>query len=45
MLHADDADRLIVATARDWKAPLITVDAAIISYGETGHVWAIDVLS
>ena len=36
--HPDPADRLIVATARRWGATLITADAAIISYAETGHV-------
>lgn len=41
--HADPADRLIVATARHWKAPLMTADAAIIAYGAAGHVDAVDV--
>lgn len=40
--HADPADRLIVATARHWNAPLITADAAIINYGEAGHVEVLD---
>lgn len=36
--HADPADRLIVATARFWDAPLMTADTAILSYGDSGHV-------
>ena len=40
--HADPADRLIVATARRWSAPLITADAAIIAYGKAGHVGVMD---
>ena len=36
--HADPADRMIVATARHWSAPLITADEAIIAYGKAGHV-------
>ena len=40
--HADPADRLIVATARHWNACLITADAAIVTYGEAGHVEVLD---
>ena len=36
--HADPADRLIVATARHWEAPLLTADDAILAYGAHGHV-------
>ncbi|MDE0391032.1 MAG: type II toxin-antitoxin system VapC family toxin [Rhodospirillales bacterium] len=42
--HADPADRLIVATARQWGAPLFTADYAILSYAAGGHVQAIDAL-
>ncbi len=41
-LHADPADRLIVATARHWAAPLLTADNAILPYGADGHVRTID---
>ena len=40
--HADPADRLIVATARHWNARLITADAAIVTFGEAGHVDVLD---
>ena len=40
--HADPADRLIIATARRWGAPLLTADDAILAYGAEGHVQAID---
>ena len=40
--HADPADRLIIATARRWGAPLLTADTAILAYGAEGHVQAID---
>ena len=40
--HADPADRMIVATARHWGGSLITADAAIISYGRSGHVGVLD---
>ena len=40
--QADPADRLIVATARHWSAPLVSADAAIIAYGETGHATVVD---
>ena len=42
--HADPADRLIVATARQYGAPLFTADYAILSYAAGGHVQAIDAL-
>ena len=41
-LHGDPADRLIVATARQLGATLVTADAALLAYGRLGHV---DVLS
>ncbi len=34
----DPADRIIVATARDLGATLITRDRALLDYGEQGHV-------
>lgn len=37
-LHGDPADRLIVATARHLGAALVTADAALLSYGQLGHV-------
>lgn len=40
--HADPADRLIVATARHWSAPLLTADDAILAYGAHGHVRTAD---
>ena len=40
--HADPADRLIIATARRWGAPLVTADNAILAYGAAGHVQAMD---
>lgn len=40
--HADPADRLIIATARYHKAPLVTADRAILSYAASGLVEALD---
>lgn len=37
-LHADPADRLIVATARHLGATLVTADTALLAYGRQGHV-------
>ena len=34
----DPADRIIVATAREYGAALITRDRALLDYGEQGHV-------
>jgi PIN domain nuclease of toxin-antitoxin system len=34
----DPADRIIVATARDLGATLVTRDRALLDYGEQGHV-------
>lgn len=36
--HPDPADRIIVATARFHRIPLLTADRAILSYGDKGHV-------
>jgi len=41
-LRADPADRLLVATARQCGAPLLTADFAILSYAAGGHVQTID---
>lgn len=38
----DPADRIIIATARHHKVPLLTVDRAILNYGAAGHVSVID---
>lgn len=37
-IHADPADRLIIATARELGATLLTADRAILDYGSRGHV-------
>ncbi len=36
--HGDPADRILVATARAHACPLVTADAAIIAYAESGLV-------
>lgn len=41
-LHADPADRLIIATARHLGVPLVTADRAILDYGVAGHVATLD---
>lgn len=41
-LHADPADRIIIATARHFGLPLLTADRAILAYGMAGHVATID---
>jgi PIN domain nuclease of toxin-antitoxin system len=41
-LHGDPADRIIVATARCLELPLVTADARVLNYGDSGHVIAID---
>lgn len=37
-LHADPADRFLIATARARRAMLVTHDEHIIAYGRSGHV-------
>ena len=37
-LHADPADRLLVATARRLNVPLVTRDTKLRRYGRMGHV-------
>lgn len=41
-LHGDPADRIIVATARQLGATLVTADAALLAYGTAGHCRTID---
>jgi PIN domain nuclease of toxin-antitoxin system len=38
VLHADPADRVLVATARSLDVTLVTHDRRILRYGEQGHV-------
>ena len=40
-LHRDPADRLLIATARDLGAPLVTRDKRILAYAAQGHLDAI----
>lgn len=37
--HKDPADRIIVATARKWAAPLITADEKILAYPHVETLW------
>lgn len=37
-LHADPVDRMMVATAIDLAATLVTRDKALLAYGAKGHV-------
>jgi PIN domain nuclease of toxin-antitoxin system len=39
--HNDPADRLIIATARQMGAAVITRDSKILAYAETGHAAAL----
>lgn len=39
--HGDPADRIIVATSRFLKCPLITIDKKILTYAEEGFLEAI----
>ncbi|MET0179326.1 MAG: PIN domain-containing protein [Novosphingobium sp.] len=36
-LHADPADRMLIATARELGVPLMTRDAGIHAYAAQGH--------
>lgn len=40
MFHGDPADRMLVATARESEATLLTADQAILQYGSEGYVRA-----
>jgi PIN domain nuclease of toxin-antitoxin system len=37
-IHADPADRFLIATARSRRATLVTHDGDILAYGAAGHV-------
>jgi len=37
--HKDPADRIIVATAREFAAPLVTADEKIINYPHVATIW------
>lgn len=39
-LHADPADRLLIATARYLAVPIVTRDRRILDYAAAGHVQA-----
>jgi PIN domain nuclease of toxin-antitoxin system len=41
-LHNDPADRLIVATARAMRVPIVTRDAPILRYAAAGYVAAME---
>ncbi len=41
-LPSDPADRMIVATARQLGATLVTADQALLTYGQTGHLKRLD---
>ena len=40
-MHRDPADRIIVATAREFGLRVVTRDRKILSYAEKGHVMAV----
>ncbi len=42
-LHADPADRFLIATARAQRAALVTHDQRIIEYGSFGHVEVLEI--
>ncbi len=41
-LHGDPADRIIVATAREYGLRLVTRDRKILDYAAKGHVMALE---
>jgi PIN domain nuclease of toxin-antitoxin system len=41
-LHGDPADRILIATARHHKVPLLTADEAILEYAAAGHLETVD---
>ena len=41
-IPGDPCDRIMIATARALRCPLITVDRKILDYAAAGHVQAID---
>jgi len=42
-IHADPADRFLIATARSRRATLATHDDEIIAYGRAGHVKVLEI--
>jgi PIN domain nuclease of toxin-antitoxin system len=40
-LHGDPADRIIIATAREYGLRIVTRDEKILNYAEKGHVMAL----
>lgn len=40
-MHRDPADRIIVATAREYGLRIVTRDRKILTYAEKGHVMAV----
>ena len=40
-LHGDPADRIIIATAREYGLRVVTRDQKILDYAEKGHVMAL----
>lgn len=40
-MHRDPADRIIVATAREYGLRVVTRDRKILNYAEKGHVMAV----
>lgn len=41
-LHRDPADRIIIATAREYGFRVVTRDRKILDYAEKGHVMALE---
>ncbi len=41
-LHRDPADRIIIATAREYGLRLVTRDRKILDYAEKGHLMALE---
>jgi PIN domain nuclease of toxin-antitoxin system len=41
-MHADPADRILVATARHLAATLVTADGALLGFAKLGHFAAMD---
>lgn len=40
-VHADPADRIIIATAREYGLRIVTRDRKILDYADKGHVMAL----
>ena len=41
-IHSDPADRILIATARELQAPLVTADRKILDYAACGHLDALN---